>query len=134
MALQLNELFSSAAGKGSQKRIAPEVNKSKEFAIDAGAPLIEAGALVAYEAGAVNGWVEFDAAGANGQEIMAGVAWPDDIQTSATNEVLGQVLLAGRVHRDDIELNGQTQGNVDTQLQTIARTLNIHVDGLTDVR
>ena len=134
MALVTNELFSSAPGVGSQKRIGPRVIKVKEFAIEAGSPTIPKGALVSYETGAVDGWGAFRQAGANGAELMRGIAWPDDIELSATGEVLGQVMLRGLVHRDDIELNGETQPNVDIQLQTLARDLGIDVEGLADVR
>ena len=134
MALVTNELFSSAAGVGSQKRIGPRVIKVKEFAIEAASPTIPKGALVSYEAGAVNGWGPYVEAGANGAELMKGIAWPDDIVLSATGEVLGQVMLRGRVHRDDIELNGELQADVDAQLQTLARDLGIDVEGLTEVR
>jgi len=134
MALKIRELFEQLAGEGSQKRIAPENNMPKEFATNAGSALIPAGALVAYEVGAVNGWVPFEAGGADGAEIMAGICWPDAIQLDDVGESIGQVMLTGRVHRDDIELNGELQADIDAQLRTVARTLNIHVDGLTDVR
>lgn len=131
MALQARELFTSNAGPGSQKRIAPSVLKSKEFALGSGTLL--AGTMVAFET-VIGHWVPWDSAGANGAEILKGILWPDDLVLAAADESLGMVLLEGRVHRDDIELNGQTQGNVDTELQTVARDLGIHVEGLVDVR
>ena len=136
MALKTNELLTSAAGLGSQKRISPSENglQTKRFENDAGAPTILAGSLVAYEAGAVNNWTSWDVAGANGAEIMAGVLWPDPITLHAADETLGTVLLLGIVHRDDIELNGQLQANIDAELKIRARSLGIVVQGLVQVR
>lgn len=131
MALGPNELFESSPGKGSQKRIAPTRNRPKEFAVGSGTVL--AGSLVAYET-VLAGWVPWVDGGANGAGVMAGILWPDDLTLDAGDETLAQVMLAGAVHRDDIELNGELQADVDAELQVVARTIDIHVEGLIDVR
>lgn len=39
---------------------------------------------------------------ANGTQLIQGFVWPDAITLSASGEVLGNVVLAGRIHVDDI--------------------------------
>lgn len=39
---------------------------------------------------------------ANGTHIIKGFVWPDEVVLSGSGEVLGQVVLAGRIHVDDI--------------------------------
>lgn len=130
MALVTNELFQSNSRDPAKRIVAKEI-LPKQFA--SGTGTIPAGALVAFDT-SLGFWAPWSNAGANGRALMKGIAWPDPIELDAGGEVLGQVMLRGSAHRDDIELNGETQGDVDTELQEEARNLGIDIQGLTGVR
>lgn len=65
----------------------------------------------------------------NGANVARGFAWPDAITLDASDEVLRTVLLAGRVHRDDVPLAGETQSDVDAALASL-RDKGFIVEGL----
>lgn len=58
-----------------------------------------------------------------------GFAWPDDVVLNAAGEILRTVMLSGRVHRDDVALNGQSQAAVDAALVAL-RTKGFTIEGL----
>lgn len=73
---------------------------------------------------------------ANDLNVIKGfVADVEGVQVHATGEVLGNVLLAGDIHRDDVVLpTGETQSQLDTALATTAlRSLGFTVQGLANV-
>lgn len=104
MALNPNEKFDSAAGKGSSLRCFPHSTQTKEFAAGSGtlAPLT----ALAYNT-TTDKWVVFDADGTNGTNIIKGFLWPDELVLDSDEEVLGVVAMNGRIHVDDIpEVSG----------------------------
>jgi len=72
----------------------------------------------------------------NGEDVISGfVGDVEGVQLHATNEVIGLVVLAGDVHRDDVVLpDGESQSDLDTALKSSAlRALGINVKGLANV-
>ena len=65
----------------------------------------------------------------NALNVAQGFAWPDDIVLNAAGEILRTVMLSGRVHRDDVALNGQSQAVVDAALVAL-RTKGFTIEGL----
>lgn len=132
MALDPQELFQSAPGNGSQTRTVAHRLAPKVFA--SGAGTLPVNAPVAFDTVA-GFWTPWTAAGANGQEVLKGIVYPDPIELSATGEVIGQVLLRGIVHVDDVKAaTTEADADVETELREEARLLGIDVQGLTEVR
>lgn len=131
MALADNELFSSAPGNQRSRTTAHRI-AVKEFA--AGSGTLEPNAPVAYNT--VSGkWAPWTQAGANGEDLLKGLVWPDAIELDAGGEVLGQVLLEGIVHADDVKAaTSEADIDVENELKEEARLLGIHVQGLQGVR
>lgn len=82
-----------------------------------------------YDAGIVTAGVE---TAGTGIAKIEGFIWPDALLLAAGGEVIGQVLIEGTVHRDDVPLNGLSQAVVDAGLKdTELRRLGIIIEGLT---
>jgi len=133
MAYIPTETFVATAGKGSQKRVWPSVIQPKTFA--GGSGTIAAGTPVAFNT-SVNQWQPYVNAGANGTGTVKGIAWPDDIVLNAGGEVIGQVMMEGKIHFDDIVVAWtNTLGNIQTMARSGGlRELGIFVYGLDQVR
>lgn len=68
------------------------------------------------------------------QSGVRGFVWPDEVVLDADEEVLGQVMLAGRVHYADIVLPaGETESVLKADLQNNARSLGLIIQGLEEV-
>ena len=133
MALGDNELFSSNT-EAAKLRVFPEgATQPKTFAV--GAVTIAPGTPVAYDTVAET-WQVFEEGGANEIDIIRGFVWPDPIVLDAADEVLGQVMLRGRIHRDDVQLPaGELQADVDAAMQAPLRAnTGIIVEGLEKFR
>jgi len=131
MALRKDQFYSGPTTKGPNKRVHVEKMGPRTFATDAGAatvveltPLVEA-------SGEWSVWQDADANTIQGFLINE----PDGLLLSATEEVLGNVMLAGRIHAADVVLPaGQTQNTLDTALRHVSlRNLGIFVQGLDGV-
>lgn len=131
MALTTNELFQSNAGRGSQERVEVTSVQPKKFAT--GSSTLARLTMVAFNT-STNLWVPWTNAGANDTGVAKGMVWPDEIVLDSSDEVLGQVMLRGKVHRDDVPLNSESQSNVDVELQTGMRELGIDVQGIERIR
>jgi hypothetical protein len=131
MALGPNELLSSAS-KAATKRFFPTSVQPKKF--DPGAGTIPAGSMLAILT-ATGFLTLFEAGAVDGTEVMVGFAWPDDIVLDAADEVLGNVMMEGRVHVDDIistttvPAGLETLAQIKTELSVSARALNFVVEG-----
>jgi len=76
-----------------------------------------------------------------GAEKIRGFVAHADVQLSATDEVQGDVMLAGEVHRDDINTaairalctGSISEAEMDIRLKDGLRELSLHVRGLADV-
>lgn len=131
MALGDNELFSSNDGRGSSERVVPTSIQPKKFAT--GAADIPRLAIVAYNT-STGFWVPWVDGASNGAGVMKGLVWPDIIELDSSDEVLGHVMLRGKVHHDDVALNGEAQADVTAELQEFARDLGIDVQGEHKIR
>lgn len=134
MALGDNELFSSNT-EAAKLRVFPEgATQPKTFAV--GAVTILKGTPVAFDSVAETWKVFADAGAATETDLIRGFVWPDDIVLDAGDEVLGQVMLRGRIHRDDVQLPaGETQANVDAAMAVGLRDrTGIIVEGLEKFR
>jgi len=74
----------------------------------------------------------------DGVDVIAGFVWPDSIvlddSGDGNEDVMGQVMLAGRVHYDDIVLpSGETQGVLDAALKSGPREKGLFIYGLEGV-
>lgn len=82
-----------------------------------------------------NKWAVWTHGGGNGTGTISGFVWPDAVTLDATGDVIGQVMLAGRVHYDDIALPyGEIADNLKAALRSGPRALGIFVEGLDQVR
>lgn len=128
MALGDNELFTSNTD-AAKLRVSPKSVQPKTFAV--GAVTILPGTPVAFDTVA-NTWQVFEQGGANEIDIIRGFVWPDKIVLDAADEVLGQVMLSGRIHRDDVVLPaGELQADVDAAMKAgLRENTGIIVEGL----
>ena len=132
MALQPNELFTSNT-EAAKLRIFSTSTQPKTFA--AGAVKLLKGIPVAFDTVA-KFWKVWADAGANETDLIRGFVWADDIQLEAGGEVLGNVMLAGRIHAADVPLpGGETQPNLDAALQSgVRERTGIIIEGLAEFR
>lgn len=131
MALNPNELFSSAS-EAAKLRVEPITIQPKKFA--SGSGTLAALTPVAYNT-STNMWVVWTNGGANGTGTISGFVWPDAVVLDSDEEVLGNILLEGKIHHDDIPVpSGETQNNLDAALRSGPRALGLIVQGLTQVR
>lgn len=127
-----NSLYQTAAGIGSVKRVFPASLQPKTFAPNNGTFAV--GQVVSYNT-STNKWVPWANGGANGTGQIQGIVFPDPVVTHATDDVLGQVMLTGRAHVDDLIPGGaQTVANMKSNLRGSVRTLGIIIEGLDNFR
>jgi hypothetical protein len=131
MALNPNELFSTATGQTPTRTIAHRVG-TKVFA--SGSGTLAVNAPVAFNT-STGFWVPWDADGSNGAALLKGLVFPDPIVLDSDEEVIGQVLLEGIVHLDDVQAaTSELDADILAELQAEARLLGIHVQGAAGVR
>lgn len=132
MALNANDLLSEAAGLGSSLRFFPTSVQPKTF--DPGSGSIPKGTMVAILT-ATGFIVPFVSGAVDGSEVMVGFAWPDDVVLNAADEVLGNVMMEGRLHVLDIistttvPAGTETLAELKAELVLNARALNFIVEG-----
>lgn len=132
MALNENELFQTAVGLGSGLRFFPTSVQPKTF--DPGSGSIPKGTMVAILT-STGFLVPFVSGAADGTEVMVGFVWPDDVVLDAADEVLGQVMMGGRVHVLDIistttvPAGLETLAEIKAELVLNARALGYIVEG-----
>jgi hypothetical protein len=135
MVLQNTELVGTPVTSAAMKRFYPTELRSGKFAAIGGAPVIAKGTPLAFDTTA-DTWKVWATGGANGVGTIRGFAWPDDIQSHATGEVLGVIMKQGIVHFDDIIVTGGTLAQLKTAIQDGSpslRELGISVEGLAQV-
>ena len=137
MAFTANEGFQSNAGKGSALRCVPTSNQPKTFA--SGSGTLAALTAVAFNT-STDQWVVWDADGTNGTNIIKGFVWPDEVVLDAGGEVLGQVVLGGRIHYDDIPIVSGSYNQTELQdalrgdAASDVRSLGFIIEGLSEFR
>ena len=133
MAYSANQLFSETAGRGSGLRAFPETVQPKTFA--SGSGTLAALTPVTYNT-STNKWTTFTNGGANGTGTILGFVWPDAIVLDAANDVIGNVLLEGKINFNDIPQTGAgyTLAQLKAAVQSQMRPLGIIIEGLDSVR
>ena len=131
MPFATDQLFQSAIGLGSGLRAFATVLQPKTFA--GGTALLPPLTPVAYN-DATGTWMPWDADGLNGTDSIRGFVWPVEVQLVDGEEVLGQVMLMGRIHVDDIDLDQtpgpETVADLKIELRVNVRDSGIIVEGL----
>lgn len=132
MAYSANQQFQSANGKGSGLRAFPDSVQPKTFA--SGSGTLAALTPVAFNT-STSKWVIYASGGANGTGTISGFVWPDAVVLDGSNEVLGNVMLGGRIHLDDIPIvSGYTLAQLKASLISDARSRGFIIEGLADFR
>lgn len=104
MAIEPVQLKTSSADTVRKRRMAPVDGGVlvKTFAAVAGAPTLQPGTAVGIDSTSKK-FVPWTSGGAAaGTDLIKGIVWPNPIPTHATNDVLGNVMVAGEIHPDDI--------------------------------
>lgn len=137
MAYDPNEQFETQPGLGSQLRIFPTSQQPKTFA--AGTGTIANGTPVAFNT-ATKLWVVWTNGGVDGTGTIKGFLNVHEVEGEHTlvvgSETLANVMLTGRIHRDDVVLPaGELQADLDAALAGGGvRELGIIVEGLAKFR
>lgn len=97
------------------ERFAPTTVAVKKFAVAGAIKTLPVGTLLAYNTSTL-GYVEWATGGANGTGIPRGLVYPDPIEVTTAGEVLGNVMMRGKVHRDAIVSDGGTPTQIDAAL------------------
>jgi len=132
MAFDPNELLSEVPGIGSGLRIMSTSTQAKTFS--GGTALLVKGTAV-HMVAASGEWVVWDGNGTPPLDEISGFVWSDDVQLISGDEVIGNVMMAGRLHYDDLlrinvtEGSHGTAGELDTALQ-LARGLGFIIEGM----
>ena len=129
MALGTNELFSSAT-QDPFPRIKPVHVFSKTISAITGGPELGVGFPLAFNT-STNKWVPWTTGGVNGTGTIRAFVYPDAIQSDATDDVLGQIMIAGDIHHDDVLVpSGETQNNLTIALKAGLSERGLYVTGI----
>lgn len=80
-------------------------------------------------------WVVWTNSGSNGTGTISGFVWPDAVVLSSSGDVLGNVMLEGKINFNDIALpSGQNLSDLKTACQSGPRALGLIIEGLPNVR
>ena len=127
MALNPNEKFTTTTGVGSGKRIFPTSAQAMVFA--AGTGTLAEGTPVAFDT-SVGFWKLFQDAGINGIGVIKGFL-TKPVTLDSDEEVMGVVMLNGRIHIDDIPIvTGYTLAQLKAKIKAGVRDLGIIVEGM----
>lgn len=131
MAYGSNELAAQGSDIGPNLRVDAKTILPKTLAAEAGAALLPVLTPMAFNT-STNQWVVWTNAGVNGTGTISGFLWPDEAQLDASDEVLAQMLMEGKVHHDDVPVpSGETQGNLTTALKDVTlREKGIYIVGI----
>lgn len=132
MAYNANELYKSASGTNPFPRCEPRTIQPKTFA--SGSGTLDPLTPVAFNTSS-NKWVVWANGGANGAGTIKGFVGFDAVVLDSDEEVLGNVILEGKLHLDDIPVpSGQTLSNLKIALRSGPRDLGLIIQGLDQVR
>ena len=131
MATQKTELFETRSGLSSQLRVEATVIQPRKFATGTGT-LVRL-TPVAFNTSTLK-YVPWDQDGLNGTNIMEGFVWPDEVLLDAADEVLGNILLGGKLHFDDLPVAttvdaAATAAGWNAALRA-AKTFGLYVEGV----
>ena len=118
-------------------RIIDTVTVSVIFAATgAGTKTLPKGTVVSYNT-STDLWVEWATGGANGTGLVKGIVMndtTDPLVLQNADTAVGTVMLAGEAHRSDLQSDGGTSAQLDTALQSDARSVGIIVRSLDLIR
>ena len=131
MAYTTNELASQGSDLGPNLRVDAKTILPKTLSNVAGGPTLPVLTPMAFNT-STNKWVVWTNGGLNGAGTISGFLWPDQSVLDATNDVVAQMLMEGRVHHDDVPVpSGETQGNLTTALKGVTlRQKGIYIVGI----
>jgi hypothetical protein len=134
MALNANELYASSS-KDPFPRIKSVHQYPKKITAIAAASLLAVGTPMAYDSDN-DQWVVWSNGGTvTGADTIRGFLYPIPVQTHASDQVLGMVMVAGEIHYDDIVLpSGETAADLKTAIRANLAARGLYVTGLTQVR
>lgn len=135
MALITNEQYQSNT-PNTVPPVDAHVIQPKVLEADAAAPTLQRLTMMAFNT-STGFWGAWDPAGINGLDDFKGLLWPDEVDLDAADEVIAQMLISGRVRREDVVVSPSvtaTSGQIDDELRAKARNLGIYVQNLTEVR
>lgn len=146
MALQANELYSENT-RGDQLRLfpAPAGIKPKDFAAVSGGATLVQGVPVAFNT-STSLWGVWTQGGTNGTNVISGILMEGitlDDSGGTDLEVLGNVMILGELHRDDINTaairalcgGSPSEANLDAALAAATmREKGLIVEGLAGVQ
>jgi hypothetical protein len=138
MALDANELFSSVTVSDNAHGVEAHVVHPKTFAVFTGGDELPVLTPVAYNT-SLNQWVPWTNGGANGAGTICGFVFPNIVSLLNASEVLGNVIMAGKIRYADIaaavaERGVESEANLKTALRSGPRALGLYVQGLDMVR
>lgn len=133
MAYANNELFVGTT-RNDFPRVKATYVAPKTFAPVGGKPSYACLTPVSFNT-ATKKWVVWTNGGANGTGTIKGFVYVDGVDLDDTDDVIGNVMLAGEIHRDDVVLpTGELQANLDAALiASNLRAVGIQVQGLAGV-
>lgn len=132
MAYDGNEQFAATDPISRGLRVEPKTIQPKTFATGSGT--LAALTPVAYNT-STNKWVVWTNGGSNGTGTVSGFIFPDAVTLNASKEVIGQVLIQGKIHYSDIVLpENEVEANLKTALRSGPRGLGLIIQGLDLVR
>ena len=128
-----NELYASAS-VDPFPRIVPEHAYPKTIGAAVGAPELAVGTPMGFDSAAEE-WIVWSASGSSGSDAIKGFIYQRAVQTDATQQVQGIIMVAGEIHAEDVVLpSGESQANLDAALKSGPRALGLFITGLVDVR
>lgn len=128
-----NELWDDTV-RSPYPRIFPENAQPKTISGLSGAPTLEVGFPMAYD-DAEKKWVPWSAGGTSDTNVIRGFIYPVDVDTHATQDVLGIIMLRGEIHYDDIAIpTGEAEADLKEALRDGPLARGLVIRGLTEVR
>ena len=128
MAYNPNDLRVAGTAHPQPLRASAEAIRPGTFAAGSGtlAPLT----AVAFNS-STNKWGVWATGGSNDTATIRGFVWPDPVVLDSDEEVLGQIMVKGRLHIDDVPAVGGTADQIKTALRATALARGFIIDGLT---
>lgn len=137
MALETNELFSSRSFDG-RPRMVVERNKVGTIGPQDAAVTLPVGTPLSWNT-STSKWDTLTQGGSNGTAVIAGFLAHQEATVGATDDVQITVMLAGEVHRDDINTaailaalgTGSGAAITEGQLDTLLKAATLREKGIT---
>lgn len=135
MAYDPNERFAAGTPNTGALRVVPDSIQPKTFKQGTGTllPLTP----VSFDTAGTGTFIPWAGDGTTTVPTLnvSAFVWPDPVVLISNKEVLGNVIMAGQIHMDDIVLPaGMSLAALKGNLRTIVRPLGFNIQGLDDFR